>query len=576
MKMKISFFISSFIILSFLISYISSYCSNHCSNHGTCVQNHCVCNENWGGSECSIFDQAITLGQTVSSSVDDRRWKYYHFYLSFPTQIKIWLNITNIFSRECELYVQKNSRPYFTNYFARNRSHARYIYISIPDASAGTWNIGVYGETDCNFNLEALILSCSSTCLNGGRCDQGKCLCTNTYKGIDCSEFIPPIENDQSYNGDLILYEYDYYYLNISKYMSNIQIRVQDHQLGDVDVYASYNSKPTRHQYNYGNTTSSDITIIKITNPHQGLLWIGLYGYNPYQRYTLIVTWDTADIPDCISGCSQHGTCSYGVCSCKSDYFGSSCEYYNQPMIVGIDYAGFITTNNWNYYILQSSTQNTIIINLESFVDENCDLFIKAGNQYPTQSSYDFINISNTNKEQIQIVSPGINNYRIGILAKTSSCNYLVYLDQKDLCSCGQNAHGNCQSGSTICHCDSGWAGHHCDIEVKPLAQVNNLELKIKTSEWQYYSIKAQGSTISIVAKELLTQGMIELFIKAANFPTKLDFDTKNQTLTEFHTLELEFNQPSNQLYYIGIFGSSAIVGDREIKFKISGFASIL
>jgi len=70
---------------------ITQHCPNNCTleSHVTCHRGHCVCLDNWVGSDCSVKSIPIENGVMTSSTLRSGKWKYFHFNATAGTLVTV-------------------------------------------------------------------------------------------------------------------------------------------------------------------------------------------------------------------------------------------------------------------------------------------------------------------------------------------------------------------------------------------------------------------------------------------------------------------------------------------------------
>jgi len=150
-------------------------------------------------------------------------------------------------------------------------------------------------------------------------------------------------------------------------------------------------------------------------------------------------------VQTCASNCSLHGNCE-GTCVCFQNFSGDACETMVVPLRVGQSMNGYLESGSWNYYHINASSEQNLIISLHSPPDGgDCDLLVKKG-QNPTISVFDYGNFETTKDSNITVNQPGQSMWYIGIFG-WSSCSYTLNTALSGGCNC---LHGSCNSDGSL------------------------------------------------------------------------------------------------------------------------------
>jgi hypothetical protein len=134
---------------SYLLQIQSSRnCPNSCTdaNHGVCQQGHCICKDGWTGDDCSVPNNALTIGTTITSYLYAGNWSYYSVAVKAGYEVTILL-------RELDsvgflwLYESRDPFPSMIVYdYADTESNTathRIVFTPVSDQSA---QIGVFAS----------------------------------------------------------------------------------------------------------------------------------------------------------------------------------------------------------------------------------------------------------------------------------------------------------------------------------------------------------------------------------------------------------------------------------------------
>ena len=130
---------------------------NDCSGHGSCNAGTCICNNGYGGDDCSVLDTSLTSGVIVTGNLKTYQWHYYH--ISVPDSGDTLIISVNQTSRlgDVDVYVKLGSYPTGDNYDLSDTSDSNSISLSVNPAQSGTYYVGLYGFWDVSYNISATI-----------------------------------------------------------------------------------------------------------------------------------------------------------------------------------------------------------------------------------------------------------------------------------------------------------------------------------------------------------------------------------------------------------------------------------
>lgn len=127
--------------------------ANNCNSHGNCVSNACVCNNGWGGDDCSVWDKVIQSGVSQSGHVGTFEWHYYHIDLQNNVNgLHVSVTQTSTFG-DIDVFIGKDYYPSISHWEYKDTSTGTALSIQIEPAQAGTWYIGLYGYWSADYDI---------------------------------------------------------------------------------------------------------------------------------------------------------------------------------------------------------------------------------------------------------------------------------------------------------------------------------------------------------------------------------------------------------------------------------------
>jgi len=326
---------------------------------------------------------------------------------------------------------------------------------------------------------------------------------------------------------------------------------------GDADLYVSFNAQPSIFEYDYRDTSLSTNSSISIALPNVGIYVIGVYGFRA-ASYVLSVT----NVAMCASRCSNHGTCNGNTCSCSSGYTGGYCQQKTGDMVLGVNYPGYADVGIWNFWrsTPNSGSNLVITVNETGGAGTDCDIYAKAGAN-PTTSDFDYADYGVNDITVMTIPNPGSSSWYIGVYG-FQPCNYGIVVTLSSACPNQCSGHGTC-SNSGMCICNSGYGGADCSVASIPVmtnggtyyASINS------TNAWKYYQLNIQATSfLTIDLKEISTDGFLWLFVSKDSTPDTRNYDYWNPSQGDLHTIQIQFDYPATDTYFIGVYGSPFLI----------------
>ena len=115
---------------------------------------------------------------------------------------------------------------------------------------------------------------------------------------------------------------WNYYKLSVNSPYYGLNVTLDEKSVGDADLFLKKGELPTRSNFDYRDNSQNSVFSLLAYNQTQSIDWyIGVYGFTDV-AYTIIATVTTS----CLNDCSNHGTCSSGVCTCSVGWIGNDCS----------------------------------------------------------------------------------------------------------------------------------------------------------------------------------------------------------------------------------------------------------
>jgi len=239
-----------------------------------------------GARYCETRISPLVNGQSDTGYVEHDNWNYFTYVTNTANNFDINV-ISPSSSQDCDIYVKAGSIPSRQSYDYHDIGTSSNVTLTIPDPAHQTWNIGIYGWTDCSFTITAFETSqCADDCNGRGDCDVGSgvCTCYGGWTGVACEYALIPINNGISRSDSVAYGSWDYYSFNVNSSALYILVK-ETSSTGLVWVYVA-KSYPTIRQYLYSDTqtnTNTHVIAIELSAPETVTYQIGVYA-NPFTQ----------------------------------------------------------------------------------------------------------------------------------------------------------------------------------------------------------------------------------------------------------------------------------------------------
>ena len=561
------------VVLVVFAALVVASCPNNCTSNGSCQNDVCVCVTGYGGVDCSIPDQEISLGQAQSGHVEIRQWNYYHVSVVNTQELVIEVNQTSS-SGDADTYVRLGDYPNKQDFDFRDLSTKPNTHLVIPNAN-GVYYIGVYGFLSTDYVIEAIgETNCELECSNHGTCvvsDSGDvtCVCDNGFVGDDCSIHAPVMANNTDYTGSMDQGVWTYYTIMNSKNTVEIFLDQTGLNQEDCDMYVKFNGAPTLDDFDYRDTSTVSSHDLKITAAENGNYTYGIYGYRECSYTTKSVTYK--ECPNDCSG-SAHGTCHNGdECNCADNFAGYACEEMTAPLPIETSQDGYVDRDYWNYYYFSVSASSDAYVNVyyDDASSEDCDLYILR-DEKPTTTSFDYRDFSFNNNKTIYIEDPDPSaQYNIGVYGY-KPCSYSVKFGLTTQCPNDCGSHGHCSDGK--CVCDDGWGGDDCSERYGSLENGVQVDSVVNSYLWQYYTFEAEANyDVTLLMKETNSTGYVWLYESVQTFPDAVEYENADmETNTQVH--DIVFAPEVAGTVYVGVGASPLAIAAQNLGFSLEAY----
>jgi len=320
---------------------------------------------------------------------------------------------------------------------------------------------------------------------------------------------------------------------------------------------------PTLYYYNARDISTGIASFLTLSAPAGGTWYLGTYGYrNDSYSFTIQATSSTA----CPNQCSNHGTCTAGVCVC-SHATGAYCQYLDHTMYSGT-YGGYVGQTYWNYFIVNMYSIQNWVITMTDTAD--VDIYYSLTN-YPTLTNYTGYNVGTSRTSVLTLPSNGNSNIYFGVYGYAAG-NYTISLSLDDSCPSGCSGRGTCNFAK--CYCNPGYAGADCSLTATLLPNgvaVSSSLAQNNAWKFYYFTISSPSSFLSIDLQESSSSGFLWLYFSFSYSPSATSYYYSDQSQLANHYYH---GTPSiNNTYVVGVYSNN--YGNAwPINYTLSAWAS--
>eukprot|EP01121_Diplochlamys_sp_Union-15-3_P008003 TRINITY_DN208_c0_g1_i5.p1 TRINITY_DN208_c0_g1~~TRINITY_DN208_c0_g1_i5.p1 ORF type:complete len:576 (-),score=72.48 TRINITY_DN208_c0_g1_i5:66-1550(-) len=261
-------------------------CPNKCSHHGTCFGAICSCYRDFTGDTCQTMTRSLEESEVQLGFVEYHAWNYYKFVSLSNNNLQI--TVTHDSTGDCDVYVKRGSIPGTLDFDYYDNSLRANTVLTIPNAGQNTWNIGIYGFRECDYNISVAYSSvCPNSCSGHGTCNpDGRCVCNAGWVGDDCSLHESDLQNGVTLSNQVVSGQgWKYYEVRLSS--SALEVIVQETStVGFLWLYVTKSTYPTLQSHDFSDTRTNSAThriSIEYDDPVTDSYFVGVYA-NPFAR----------------------------------------------------------------------------------------------------------------------------------------------------------------------------------------------------------------------------------------------------------------------------------------------------
>jgi len=257
-------------------------CPMNCSLHGSCVGAICHCNPSFTGLSCEE-DLTPLNTSAVHGYVSQNFWNFYKFTANSENPFKVRLT-QKLANSNCDLYIMSGAKPTKFIYQYTNVTLLPTTEILVSNPGMDVWWIGVYGTSDCEYDIKlesSIIQPCN--CANG-HCVDNVCLCNEGWFGRECDVRPTVLTNAQrSANKTLANRKWEYFEMTAQNSSLFTVVLNEASTSGLVWLYLAKGTFPTLESFESTDTSlvANHRISMEFLTPRTTRFVIGVYG-SPY------------------------------------------------------------------------------------------------------------------------------------------------------------------------------------------------------------------------------------------------------------------------------------------------------
>tara|TARA_R110002050_G_scaffold28911_4_gene74563 strand:- start:170 stop:1321 length:1152 start_codon:yes stop_codon:yes gene_type:complete len=328
----------------------------------------------------------------------------------------------DVFGDDCDMFLALNRMPSMFDYDAANTSASDDTTLYLSSATAGRYQLAIYGYTRCTYSIKAEIIAsptCPNKCSLHGRCMLNTiCQCDNGFEGEICEWMEPSLPLDTQMSGYVGSRTWNYYNFRVltDNAVTVYITQKEDQPAGaDCDLYLRANDKPTRFEYDLLDLSLNSEYHVTVQAPQDSLWYIGVFGWENCE-YTV----EIKEGMSCSCGDSSHGHCEEGssTCVCDIGYGGEDCSVRTNILSNLTPVTGSVRKYEWSYYIFPVNASTTGVVTLKEKSTQGMLWMFVSFVDYPSLSIYDMSERkTNSQYHEIQIFvnTPQTRDVYIGV-----------------------------------------------------------------------------------------------------------------------------------------------------------------
>jgi hypothetical protein len=392
---------------------------------------------------------------------------------------------------------------------------------------------------------------CPNNCNNHGNCISGICNCATGWAGIDCAVAVTSLRNGQTVRNTVNTKDWNYYHYRITRTGEDLRLVVNSTS-GDCDLFVQRSQLPTRENYYARDVSSSAVKNFVLNLPQipPGEWYIGVFGFSTCSYSMTAIEIDA--FHDCPNGCSGHGDCRMGTCTCYPFYGGSDCSLSARQLTARQRVGGSVELGQWSYYVFNLEENTFDVIINETSAQGDVDIFVKYA-AFPNETHFDYRDISVSKNFALTISTKTKGYWYIGVFGFQAT-SYMIQVVPYSTCLNFCSKHGNCDGNG--CICTPGFNGLACENMIGELKNRAVVSGFVSSDMWNYYHFT--GSTTNNIIVEVNqhseTAGAdCDVYVRGGDKPTLELFDFRNVGLED--SIQITIPNPQFTTWYIGVYG---------------------
>lgn len=316
------------------------------------------------------------------------------------------------------------------------------------------------------------------------------------------------------------------------------------------------------HKYDTQQDSSvgKDATLKINSTAPRGVWYVGVFGFLGCS-YTLDAS---SPALACPNGCSQHGTCAAGVCTCAAGWGSLDCSVSNRTLTLGTPVSTSVALQAWSmFYYDVTGAMEKLTFTMDA--EKDCDLYLRR-DVFPDLFNFDQVNASLPapgmhDVATLTLENPAQGRWYAGVYGFQGG-SFTLRVDSQQITgstclnNCSGAAHGACQNG--VCRCVPGYSDDRCATKDAALSFGTSEPGYVDAGEWNWFRMELDtANDIRIAVKQNNSGADCDAYVKRGERPDRTHFDQADLSAGD---IDMTLGNPGKATYHLGIFGWKACV----------------
>jgi hypothetical protein len=262
-------------------------CPMNCSLHGSCIGSVCHCVSGYTGASCEEATTNLNTTSPTHGYVSLNFWNFYQYVANSDNPFLVRVAQKDA-TANCDVYIMNGGKPTRFIYQYTNVTLLPTTEILVQHPGLDVWWIGVYGTSNCEYDISVFpsqVISICGNCGSHGRCNENNiCVCDDGWFGIECDKK-PEVLLSGQRSATIAVGNREWRYYSISFTDSSLLTVVLNEKVtsGLVWVYLAKETYPTLDAYEAGDNAviANHRISLEFSTPKSHRIVIGVYG-SPY------------------------------------------------------------------------------------------------------------------------------------------------------------------------------------------------------------------------------------------------------------------------------------------------------